>query len=358
MNLPPQTMGKALLFDGPGLPLRLVEQPFPAPLEGEVVVRVEAATLCGSDLHTINGKRKVETPTVLGHETIGRIEAIGPGPIPRLQDGTLAAIGDRITWAVVANCGGCRYCDSDLPQKCEKAIKYGHEPLVGRRMWTGGLATWNLLAPGTTLVKLPESLPASLATPSSCATATVMAGFEALGPIDNKNLLITGAGMLGLTAIARARALRPASITVVDPLCWRRDQAFVMGCSTALTPVEFNNHTQPVDAWLELSGSNVSWESCFPRLAIGAKVALIGAVFPTQDTVFNLERVVRRMITIRGIHNYGPRHLASAVEFLTGLPADHPLGQLAGPWFTLDQHETALRVAGDPAVLRVGFMFR
>ena len=338
-------MGKALLFDGPGLPLRLVEQPFPAPLEGEVVVRVEAATLCGSDLHTINGKRKVETPTVLGHETIGRIEAMGPGPIPRLQDGTLAAIGDRITWAVVANCGGCRYCDSDLPQKCEKAIKYGHEPLIGRRMWTGGLATWNLLAPGTTLVKLPESLPASLATPS-------------LGPIDNKNLLITGAGMLGLTAIARARALRPASITVVDPLCWRRDQAFVMGCSTALTPVEFINLTQPVDAWLELSGSNVSWESCFPRLAIGAKVALIGAVFPTQDTVFNLERVVRRMITIRGIHNYGPRHLASAVEFLTGLPADHPLGQLAGPWFTLDQHETALRVAGDPAVLRVGFMFR
>jgi D-arabinose 1-dehydrogenase-like Zn-dependent alcohol dehydrogenase len=332
MNLPPQTIGKALLFEGPELPLRLVEQPFPAPLEGEVVVRVEAATLCGSDLHTINGKRRVETPTVLGHETIGRIEAMGPGPVPRLQDGTLAAIGDRITWAVVANCGGCRYCDSDLPQKCERAIKYGHEPLTGRRMWTGGLATWNLLAPGTTLIKLPESLPASLATPASCATATVMAGFEALGPIEGKNLLITGAGMLGLTAVARARAFRPASITVVDPVCWRRDQAFLMGCSSALTPVEFSNHAQTV--------------------------ALIGAVFPTQDTAFNLERVVRRMITIRGIHNYGPRHLAGAVEFLTELPADHPLGQLAGPWFTLDQHETALRVAADPAVLRVGFMFR
>jgi putative phosphonate catabolism associated alcohol dehydrogenase len=351
-------MGKALLFEGPELPLRLVEQPFPAPLEGEVVVRVEAATLCGSDLHTINGKRRVETPTVLGHETIGRIEAMGPGPVPRLQDGTLAAIGDRITWAVVANCGGCRYCDSDLPQKCERAIKYGHEPLTGRRMWTGGLATWNLLAPGTTLIKLPESLPASLATPASCATATVMAGFEALGPIEGKNLLITGAGMLGLTAVARARAFRPASITVVDPVCWRRDQAFLMGCSSALTPVEFSNHAQTVDAWLELSGSNASWESCFPRLTVGATVALIGAVFPTQDTAFNLERVVRRMITIRGIHNYGPRHLAGAVEFLTELPADHPLGQLAGPWFTLDQHETALRVAADPAVLRVGFMFR
>jgi putative phosphonate catabolism associated alcohol dehydrogenase len=358
MNLPPQTIGKALLFEGPELPLRLVEQPFPAPLEGEVVVRVEAATLCGSDLHTINGKRRVETPTVLGHETIGRIEAMGPGPVPRLQDGTLAAIGDRITWAVVANCGGCRYCDSDLPQKCERAIKYGHEPLTGRRMWTGGLATWNLLAPGTTLIKLPESLPASLGTPASCATATVMAGFEALGPIEGKNLLITGAGMLGLTAVARARAFRPASITVVDPVCWRRDQAFLMGCSSALTPVEFSNHAQTVDAWLELSGSNASWESCFPRLTVGATVALIGAVFPTQDTAFNLERVVRRMITIRGIHNYGPRHLAGAVEFLTELPADHPLGQLAGPWFTLDQHETALRVAADPAVLRVGFMFR
>lgn len=347
--------GLALLFDGPGQPLRPVEQERPQPEPGEVVVRVEAATLCGSDLHTLGGKRKVETPSILGHETIGRIEAIGAGRIPLTTEGVPVEIGDRITWGVVANCGACDYCSRDLPQKCLKSIKYGHEPFLDRRRWTGGLATWNLLAPGTTIVRLPKSIPARLATPASCATATVMAGFEALGPLFGKHLLVTGAGMLGLTAVACAREFQAASITVVDPVCLRRDRALLMGCSRALTPVEFDNHEQPVDAWLELSGSNQSWESGFSKLSIGANVALIGAVFPVQDTVFNLERLVRRMINIRGIHNYGPRHLARAVSFLAGLPVDHPLGMLAGPWFTLDQHEVALREAGNPSVLRVGF---
>lgn len=350
-----QHTGQALLFDGPDKPLRLVEQRRPQPGPGELAVRVEAATLCGSDLHTMGGKRKVETPTVLGHETIGRIEAIGPGPFPCLYDGTPAKIGDRVTWAVVAHCGSCRFCSRDLPQKCERAIKYGHEPFVDRRMWTGGLATWNILAPGTTLVRLPESLPARLAAPASCATATVMAGFEALGPVRGKNMLITGAGMLGLTAIACANDLGVSSVTVVDPVGWRREQALLMGCASALTPAEFAEQLDPVDTWLELSGSNASWEGGFNKLAIGATVALIGAVFPTQDTAFNLERVVRRMITLRGIHNYGPRHLARAVEFLARLPANHPLGGLAGPWFPLDQHPAAIRQAADPAVLRVGF---
>ena len=184
-----------------------------------------------------------------------------------------------------------------------------------------------------------------------------MAGFEALGPLAGKHLLVTGAGMLGLTAVACARNLQPATITVVDPVPWRRDQAARMGSTIALTPAEFSGHPRPVDAWLELSGSNGSWETGFPKLSIGASVALIGAVFPTQDTTFNLERVVRRMITIRGIHNYGPRHLTRAVEFLSGLPADHPLGNLAGPWFTLDQHASALQAASNPTVLRVGFRF-
>jgi len=349
-------MAQALLFDGPSSGLRLIEQPRPEPRLSEVLVRVEAATLCASDLHTLAGKRQVETPTVLGHETIGRVEEIGPGYPPRCLGGEILHVGDRITWAVVVHCGACVPCLRELPQKCIRSIKYGHEPWIDRRMWTGGLATWNLLAPGTSIARLPTGLPAGMATPASCATATICAALEALGPISNRHLLITGAGMLGLTATALARRMGTGSITMVDPIPWRCEKALLMGANRAIGafPSKTGN-LEPVDAWLELSGTNTAWESGFDMLGVGASVVLVGSVFPTPDTCFNLERVVRRMISIRGVHNYAPRHLSMALGLLEKLGPTHPLGGLTGPWFTLANHAEALRAAADPQVLRVGF---
>jgi len=169
-------------------------------------------------------------------------------------------------------------------------------------------------------------------------------------------LLITGAGMLGLTATALARRMGTGSITMVDPIPWRCEKALLMGANRAIGafPSKTGN-LEPVDAWLELSGTNTAWESGFDMLGVGASVVLVGSVFPTPDTCFNLERVVRRMISIRGVHNYAPRHLSMALGLLEKLGPTHPLGGLTGPWFTLANHAEALRAAADPQVLRVGF---
>src|SRR5262245_30387011 len=138
-------MHRAVLFHGPGRPLELTSCPAPEPLGEEVVVRVSLCTLCRSDLHTHAGRRAGPTPTVLGHEIIGRIEAFGPSAARVDLLGTAVTVGDRVTWTVTVSCGQCFFCAEDLPQKCEHLYKYGHEPVTAARPFAGGLADYILL---------------------------------------------------------------------------------------------------------------------------------------------------------------------------------------------------------------------
>src|SRR5208337_4068312 len=114
-------------------PLELVRSAVPKPAGEELLVRVAACTLCRSDLHTHAGRRNEALPTVLGHEIVGRIVEFGPTASRTDAAEVQVREGDRVTWAVVAGCGGCFYCKEDLPQKCERPYKYGHERVTKER---------------------------------------------------------------------------------------------------------------------------------------------------------------------------------------------------------------------------------
>src|SRR5262245_55961686 len=120
-------MGRVVLFHGPGRPLVLTRLAVPGPPGEEVLLRVTCCTLCRSDLHTHAGRRGGPGPAVPGHEIVGRIEAFGPSAARVDAGGAAAEVGDRVTPAVVASCGRCFFCADDLPQKCERLFKYGHE---------------------------------------------------------------------------------------------------------------------------------------------------------------------------------------------------------------------------------------
>lgn len=353
MSDPSNELGSALVFTGPATGWRMVSQPMPEPGPGAVVVRVEAATVCASDLHTLHGRRGAPCPSVLGHETVGRIVAWGTGPSPRDTAGTPLHVGDRVAWAVVAACGTCPPCRGGLPQKCLAGIKYGHEPLEGVRAWTGGFATWVLLAPGTAIVRLPEALPASLAAPASCATATAMHAWRSLGTPAGRRVVVTGAGLLGLTAAAIARQRGAAEVVVIDPDTRRHDAARAVGATASPAPPD--DGQARFDLWFEASGQPAIWPSMLPRLALAARVAVVGAVFPAPAAPVDLETVVRRCLSITGIHNYAPADLAEAVAWLATLAPDHPLGDAVGAWFALDDHARAAQVASTSGALRVGF---
>lgn len=331
-------------WDGTGEPFRLVDTALPErPGPGEVLVRVDLATVCGSDLHTTRGHRSSPVPGVLGHEQVGRVVAVGATG-PRHIDGAPVRVGDRIVWSVAASCGRCRRCRRGLPQKCTDLLKYGHEPLDEAHPLTGGFATHCVLAPGTATTVVPGAVPDLVAAPASCATATVAAVLDAagrLGPGDR--VLVTGAGMLGVTAVAMA-ARAGAEVVAADPYADRRERALRFGATAA---VEIPD-AAAFDVALELSGAAPAVRTCLDSLDVGGTAVLAGSVSPGPAVALDPERTVRGLHTVVGVHNYAPRHLAAAVEFLAAEHIRFPFAELVGGPWPLEALDAAFAAAGAP----------
>src|SRR5690606_35133037 len=155
-------------------------------------------------------------PQILGHEMVGRVVAMH-------QPARHLTIGQRITWTINASCGDCERCENGYPQKCVRSFKYGHEQ--SQRL-SGGFASHVVLRAGTGVVPV-GNLPAEVIAPANCATATVAAAITGL-QLANKTVLVSGAGMLGLTATAMATELG-AKVTVSDINEERLEQAKLFG---------------------------------------------------------------------------------------------------------------------------------
>lgn len=346
---------RAAVFEG--LPGRLTIKSYPVPAvePGEILVEVLGCTLCGSDLHTAEGRRQVAVPTVLGHEIVGRITAIGDGRAEDLAGQPLAP-DDRVVWAIVASCSSCRNCLRGLPQKCDRGIKYGHERARDRRIFTGGLADVCLLAPGTAVVKLPDAMPLEVACPAGCATATVAAAIEPAGDLAGKTVAVFGLGLLGLTACGMARAAGAADVLAIDPIPSRRERAAAFGATAAIVPGSLAAHPAAgaIDLAIDVAGSPRAIAEALDQTAIGGSIHLVGSVAPLGTVPLDPEQVVRRLLTIRGFHNYAPRHLLAAVRFLAAHGSRFPFASLVERWHRLADAEAAFADAVGSEAVRIG----
>jgi putative phosphonate catabolism associated alcohol dehydrogenase len=278
------------------------------------------------------------------------VVAAGPGRDPAL-------LGQRVTWTLADSCGCCRPChDWLLPQKCEHLFKYGHAPLGSGSGLNGCYASHVLLRAGTAVIPLPDDVPDGAAAPANCALATMVAATE---PLDHggRTALVQGAGLLGLYGGMLLRKRGWQRVLISDPAATRREVAARFG----LEPIAPDDLTRvaaaSADAVIEVAGTAGVVPEGLRLLRPGGHYALVGMVHP--DTRFELtgETVVRKCLTLRGTHNYAPRHLQAAVDFLAAhchaLPWDSlvseplPLARL-GEAFRLAQTGRWARVSVVP----------
>lgn len=328
-------------------------QPLPDLRPGEVLVAVELATICGSDLHTIAGDRPTPLPTVLGHEAVGRIVATG-GPVHGPAGEPLTA-GDRVTWTIGTSCGACRRCRRGIPQKCLSVRKYGHEAVEDHWLLSGGLATHCHLVAGTGLVPVPDALPAPAAAPANCATATVTGAARRVGLSADDAVVVQGCGMLGLTAVAYARDAGVEHVVACDVDPDRRDLAMRFGATVACAPEDLADAAREhgADVVLELSGSTRAVQAALEVVETGGRVALVGSVSPAPEVRFEPSGFVRNLTTVVGCHNYRLDDLVEAVAFLGRTPLQDRFACLVSDPYPLADIDAAVAAARRGAAARV-----
>ncbi|MEN9602996.1 MAG: hypothetical protein RIS56_2602 [Verrucomicrobiota bacterium] len=313
---------------------------------GEVLVAILLTTLCGSDLHTYCGRRRGPTPMVLGHEAVGRVVAVGSGLDPSWVD-------QRITWTLTDSCGVCDPCTRwNLPQKCERLFKYGHGSLSDGSGLNGCYATHMVLRSGTHLVPVPNPLSDAMVAPANCALATMIAVLESL-PTPGERVVIQGAGLLGLYGCALLKTAGWKEVFVVDRQPARLLAVPRFGGVPILSTTHDAIHANSADVVIEVTGSasviadGISW------LRPGGHYAIAGLVHPDSALQLTGETLIRKCLTLRGIHNYAPRHLDAAIAFLSKHQGDYSWESLVSPPIPLSQLAEAFRLAASGKWQRV-----
>ena len=279
---------------------------------GDVLVRVRLATVCGSDRHTVSGRRDQPCPSILGHEAVGEIVAVGEAGA-RDVDGRDLHLGQRVIWSVTLPCHTCDRCRAGFTAKCRTVRKAGHEALDSDWGLSGAYAEHVLLPSKLAIAIVDDDLSDAVAAPAACATATVMAVIERAGPLRGRRVAVMGAGMLGLGAVAAAASAGASAITAVDPSAERRQLARQFGATDDAAPAL---EVGSCDVLLEFSGSSTALQAGLVALDGQGVAVLAGSVAPNGTIALDPEQVVRRQLSIFGVHNYEPRHLGAALDFL------------------------------------------
>ncbi|MEK9725602.1 MAG: zinc-binding dehydrogenase [Rhodospirillaceae bacterium] len=354
---------RAAVYDAPNTPFIIKEYPVRPVRAGEVLVRITMSTICRSDIHSYLGHRPNPCPGILGHEIIGRIEEIGDGVGPDLRGDELA-IGDRITWTEYFFDGPCYYREvHDMPQKCAGVQKYGHELAETDPHFLGGFADVCYVVPGSGILKLPDEITDKEATPINCGVATMASVTEA-GEIGlGDTVVVQGLGLLGLYGCAMAKARGARLVIGLDSVGSRLAQGREFGADVtldvaAMTPAELVKQVRRlcppdgVDVAIEVCGVPDVIPTGLDMLRVGGRYVLAGIVSPGADVTLDANVFVKRWITLRGIHNYHPRHLVQALDFVMSNRDRFPFETLVDGVFPLEKIGEAFDKAASREILR------
>ena len=286
---------KSLVLTEPKV-LRIQESPTPDLAADEVLIRVKACGICGSDVHGYDGSsgRRIP-PLIMGHEAAGVIEGMGA----KVEGFSL---GDRVTFDSTVYCGECEYCLEGKVNLCDRRMVLGVS--CGEYRRHGAFAEY-VAVPSRILYKLPPSLPFEHAAMIEAVSVAVHAvGRVKFQPGDTS--VVVGAGMIGLLLVQAARAAGCDRVIAVDLDKDRLKLAKELGATQSINPLESDTIETILGATagqgarvsFEVVGSTPTVETAIQATRKGGAVVLVGNLAPQVE--FPLQSVVTREITLFG----------------------------------------------------------
>jgi threonine dehydrogenase-like Zn-dependent dehydrogenase len=301
-TLPPDRMQGAVLPGNSTAELREFE--IPTPGYGEVVLRVKASTICGSDIRCIyhehlgKGPEGYQSGMIAGHEPAGQILSVGPG-CRQFKP------GDRVIVYHISGCGLCYDCRRGYMISCS-------HPLLRRAYgWqrNGGMADY-LLAEEKDLIRLPDELTYADGAQVACGFGTVYEGLEKIGISGNDAVLITGLGPVGLAAAALCRKLGASRIIGVDALAERNQLALDLGLCDEVLAAGPDNESEirkltgghGVERAVECSAHHAARAMAIRATRKWGKIALIGEggrleMSPSPDMIHDQKTLYGSWVT-------------------------------------------------------------
>ena len=303
----------------------------------DLLIKIRKTAICGTDMHIYNwddwAQKTIPVPRVVGHEYVGEVVDMG-------QEVQGFKVGDRVSGEGHITCGHCRNCRAGRRHLCRNTEGVG----VNR---AGAFAEY-LVIPAFNAFKIPDNISDDLASifdPFGNAVHTALS-FDLVG----EDVLITGAGPIGIMAAAVARHVGARHVVITDVNPYRLALAEKMGVTRAVNVAEENlkdvmnqlGMTEGFDIGLEMSGVPVAFRDMLNNMNNGGKIAMLG--IPPQDVAIDWNQVIFKGLVIKGI--YGREMFETWYKMASLIQSGLDISPIITHQFSIDEFQQGFDTMG------------
>lgn len=345
---------KAMVLEQFNQPLVMKTFPIPKIKEGEVLAKIEAAGVCGSDVHMWEGRDpRIRLPMIPGHEGVGEIVEIDRGK--KDVDGRILKVADKVLWNRSVTCGHCYFCKVKMePSLCANRWVYGiHTSCAEPPYLTGNYAEYLLLDRNVDILKIESKIDLPVLVSASCSGATAAHAFDLSRMESGDSVLVQGVGPLGIFAVAFAKSFGAYQIITIGGTDDRLKLCQSFGATLTLNRHRLSQkerkeavmeatHGRGVDVAFEMAGEPDALKESISLVRPGG--ACVSTGFGEPHGTIDLDcfhDLNRKNLRLQGIWASDVKHTRMAFQLVLSRPQD--FSKLITHRFPLDKANDAIR---------------